>query len=200
LRKLNHISMDKTNVTDHFIYFIIGVIVGFLFCGIVLQWSIVSGSFCKIKITEIVQIIVTIIFGTIIAYQISVKSGKSIKRKEICLQVFNQLEDKVTSTYEASRKLIDDPNSIQVKEILKEFRRLSTHVFLIEKLAESNHKEIGQYANTIKPLYFEFKAKTTGRDFGGEQARYTDFEILEIEKVYEKMVNEIVSIKIKLFC
>lgn len=191
--------MNVTAKIDIIAYSIFSFIVGFLVCGIVLQWEVIANTFLNVKITELFQIAITLIVGCFIAYQLSVKSSKLIKRSEIFLEFFNTLQDKVVSIYSNGRGYMSNPNSSGAMLIVSELKNLSIQISLLEKMIANKKLDIGLLMKDIKINYLELKSIVTGNNFYNECAKYTEKEMMDFDNTYEKIMNNIFESKITLY-
>lgn len=189
----------KNNYIDIIIYAIVFFIIGFLTCGIFWQWDVVARTFWAVKITDVLQIVVTIVIGCIIAYQISVKSNKTIKRSDVFLEFFNKVQENVISIYNDSGCYMQKPDKNAAKTVIKDLRNLSIQISLLERLLGNNYKNVRHLVITIKNNYFELKATITGNHFNDTRAKYSEEEKRDLDKVYEKIMNNIYDAKISIY-
>jgi hypothetical protein len=191
--------MTATTKIDIIAYSIFSFMVGILVCGIVLRWDVIADTFLNVRITELFQIAITLIIGCFIAYQLSVKSSKLIKRSEIFLDFFNIMQDKVISIYSNGRKYMSKPNSSAAKLIVGELRNLSIQITLLERMIANKKLDIEISIEDIKINYLMLKSIVTGNDFYNQFAKYTDKEMMDFDNTYEKIMNNIFEAKIALY-
>lgn len=165
----------KSNLVDKIIYAFVFFIVGLLTCGIFLHWNEMCKTFYQVKITDILQIFVTLVVGCFIALQISIKSSKTIKRNEIIFDYFNKMQEKITLIYNTADSYMRKPNKADADAVQNELKNLSVHIYLLEKIIKKNNCDnIGKLAGDIKKQYFKFKKIITGNDFKDFSTEYTN--------------------------
>ena len=184
---------------DIIVYSFFSFIIGFLTCGVLLQWDTLAATFLDVKITELIQIAITLILGCFIAYQLTIKSSKLIKRNDVVAELFKSTQDKVVLIYNNCGSYMSTPKNSDTKDILIEFKRLSIQLSLISTIIENEKLKITPPMLDITIQYLQLKALVTGNNFGEKHVKYSERDIREFDSIYETLMNKFFLARISLY-
>ncbi len=143
--------------------FMLGFIIGCLFSN----WNIVKSTFFEVKITELVQIVLTFIIAFFITSFVMKRTSNEQRRREIVLDLASKLHKYIDSIFEIGCRFLEKPNDKDKYNILSRLRDAGNLLHIIEKIKKSKcSKELeGFDVSNIKNLFFEFKRELTDSPF-----------------------------------
>lgn len=183
----------------------IGLLAGFFFHVFLSRWPVISENFYKFSLTDLLQVIVTLIITIFGAYYLTEKLQSSLKVKEIFLSMLNDLHATVQSAYDYSAAYVDKPNADLTVKILGAFKKIRQtywHICEIKK----NHPNLTSYSigndffyDEVRECIKEFDRSVTGEQFATTNPKYSIEQIVSIESVYSRLNQKIYDFKLKLF-
>ena len=79
-------------------------------CGVLLsKWDNIKCTFFDVKITELVQIILTLIIAIFITSFVTTKTSNKIRRRDIVLDLVAKLQDRIDGIYEIGCHFLEKP-------------------------------------------------------------------------------------------
>jgi hypothetical protein len=175
-----------------FVIFLFGFICG----GLLSNWDIIKCTFFEVKITELVQIILTLIIAIFITSFVTTRTSNKIRRRDMVLDLVSKLHNCIDKIYEIGCNFLEKPIDEDKSNILGRFRDAGNTLHIIEKIQNTkNIKELeGFNVSIIKELFFQFKKELTDSPFRKDIHVGT---VISFNMLYTELSEKLYEYKIK---
>lgn len=180
------------------LYFIMGFFAGFILIGMLLSWPVIQGTFYDVKITDIFQLLFTVIIGIYVAYYINIRTSNDQKQKEIILELAQEFSESIKKIHIGIDDYIKKPEPKEAQNILRLIKTASIFLsILLKKIDTKPFKE--KCKNNCKDLFYDFKAIVTDVPFNTNKPRFDYAREIEIYRSYSNLVGELYNLKLKIY-
>ena len=156
----------------------------------------ICSKFFDTRLIEIVNILVILMIGTVIAVGVNMKNTRDNRRTEVIFNIFDQFTKRIScifSTLPAPSELIRDEDK---SEIRRQFQLASNNLFQTSKVIERYYsKRAGDESILkIKELFYKYKKEITDEPW--RQGFITSESLSRAEYIMQNIYHNINTLKL----
>jgi len=178
----------------------LSILLGFLGGVLWAHWATVAPTFYQVKVTEIIQIVVTILVAVLIGYLLNKRVGNEFRRREILADLVSRLQDTINTIYELGSEYMQKPHSNQESPILRQFKTAGALVSTLLDLKQNKHiPELEALEDSFKEQFFSLKRILTDSPFGEQGKVYPANRVSQFESKHSSILLNLYEFKIGLY-
>ena len=157
-------------------------------------------KFLEVRLFELVQLVLTLGLGAIIAFYFSKRLNDLGKKQELILQTINQLERVYAELKDVLGKFMKDPKSVETEIITLKFKSISARLSILETYSEKI-KVPRKKINNLKGAVNNLEKLITGKAWsdGLKNIKYDVLDIHRADKEFENIEHFIEDMKFSIF-
>ena len=155
-------------------------------------------DFFKVRLVEIVQIVVTFLIAVYITYRINSIVNLDIKKREVVGDLLKDFQKDLTTTLQRVYSYINKPNETDKIFISQGFKQLSIMLYVLYEIKKDKKNKL-DIDVSLKQYLWTFKKHATGHTFGGSSVNYSDENKMKIESSYSVLQRDISLCRVKLY-
>jgi hypothetical protein len=192
--------MRKNNI----VLVIVGVIILLLFIGLGLMIWLkgfeVGPSFYQFKLTEVLQILTTLIVGFFVTYFLSKRTSNEFRRREIYFQLLERIQKTIEDVYSVGAEYVDNPNSVLERRVLGSLKSVGIVLSTLRSMrAACDFTDLQKSESVIVSRFIKMRAALTESPFGQVGTPYSQSRKNAFQQEYQLLLNEIYKCKIQIF-
>lgn len=180
---------------------VIGLIVGVLGMLVLSQWALVAPAFFQINIVQCLQLLVTLVVGTVLSLWVQAISGNRARLMRVYESLLDAIECKLGEAYDECGSYMRGTQKTKAKQrdVVAKLKVLSFRISLCEKAdVAKGGRQIRSMATSLKQQYQSMKSTVTGGTFGRADSTYTAEEIAAVDKAHEEMTGCLLNARLTL--
>ena len=174
----------------------LGFIIGVWSCAVSTYWTTISPVFYSFKLTEILQLFLTLLIAVFITRYTTSTIHNEQQRKKIVCDRLDFLIALIENIYSKTGQYFKAPTQVEAAEILVLFKRSSQ--VMLGLLGVKNLK-VGNHFFLIKDKLFEFKDEVTGNSFFKTKKHIDSAGLKEIDNKYQLLFEALQNSKLAIF-
>jgi hypothetical protein len=177
----------------YFLSFLIGLVIGVLF-ELGIQKHYICTSFYEIRLYEIINTITVIIIAVFVTYFVNRKTNYEIKKKEILVNLLNDIKGTVSEIQRLNSEYISAPNVKLYSGIMLRFKELAMKIGSMENVSIKGFV----YSNLVD-AFFRYKKATTDTPFGQKKPRYSRVILTNVDVSFRALFLYITKVIIEFY-
>ncbi len=155
-------------------------------------------QFYDVRLFEVVKLVVTVILAIIATYLINTKLSQEAKRRELVIQLFDQLLNKLRELYLSGTTYMESPRRDLEGQILSDCQDVSVRLSILTQVhSDRRYKSHATLDASFAAQFFRLKRALTDTPFGTPDAIYDIGRKTAFGSAYEILTGKIYRAKVK---
>ncbi|MGR3219046.1 MAG: hypothetical protein ACUZ8H_04415 [Candidatus Anammoxibacter sp.] len=187
-------------IEKYILVILVTFVVASSFGVVISKWEFLEPAFFQIKLIELLSIIVTIAVVGVVANLINKNLTDLNKKKDLFLDLVNELIKIVDKIYKDGKVYMDGGNDIKESQILNLLKSAGNQIDLIDKISSDQKSPFkNNMDKSISDDHINMKKYLTGTPFYAKERKYKPKQLNDFTKAHETLKLKLTRMKIKLY-
>ena len=183
------------------------LLLGFVFVGgvgwgtvmgcLLAMWCNVGQTFYRMRLIELVQLLMTIILAFVIGYFVTRNVGRDLKRREMLSELVSKVQNELSALFRMGNEYIEGPDKKKGKRILIMITNISMLLSVVQKAAKLLGEDDSE--ESIHQDFIMFKKALTDTPFGKEKENYSEEMVNTIEERYNVLCKRLYGLRLRIY-
>lgn len=182
-----------------FIILLLTLIIGFVIGCVFSQWSFISPKYFETKLTDLVNVSITILIAFFIYVYLNRISSHDKKRRELVVGIYDTLQNTLEIVYNVGNEYIESDRSfVKQQTIVSNIKKANMTISLIRSMDNNVRlRRVNRFNHTIQGDLLDLKKSLT--DFPDIDKPYSPQSIHIFHTKYQSTYEKILQCKINVY-